>query len=442
MVLMLGEPQAAPGTTLKSSTASPRATGTNNNGTYCILDMKSRYVCQLCRSIQRQKRVASIARYATAAPTAPPDYQLRAANPATRRSSKQKPHSFWENQWTIFSADNATLVKKAQQIGDGILSTETIPSEDKTLQALRVIESAAQHLTYHAKSSPDGKEKGGDNSAASSLLSLDSTKKISEAHPASISIAVDLLSTLARRIITHPPVYITQPILNTYVSVQSTLLRPQSFPDIFALYASKPTPIPGSSNPIRYKTSNPNAATQAIPAEIADKALDAAIQTKDMPLALDIIATTYTTPAFRRNKFIRKALPSLSLFGFGIPLGALTLALQLPYLSNIPDPMTNVIIGFTGIMTYTSAVGILGFVAITTKNDQMERVTWVMGMPLRERWIREEERAAVDRVALAWGFKERERWGEEESPEWEELKEWVGRRGMWLDRVEFMDGME
>lgn len=423
----------------KPSTFSTEAT--NNRFTNMKLAIRPRYVCQLCRlcrTIQSQKRIA---RYATAAPSAPSDHQLRAATPATRSSSRQRPHGFWENQWTIFSADNAALVKKAQQLGDDILNSKAIPSEDATLEALRVIESAAQQLSYHAKSSSTRKAKGDDNSAASSLLSLDSTKT-SEAHPASISIAVELLSTLAHKIIAHPPVYITQPILNTYVSVQSTLHRPQSFPDTFALYASKPAPIPSSSNPIRYKAPNPDTATQAIPVEIAGKALGAAIQAKDMPLALDIIATTYTTPAFRRNKFVRKALPPLALFGFGVPLGALTLALQLPYLSNIPDPLTNVIIGFTGIMTYTSAVGVLGFVAITTRNDQMERVTWVTGMPLRERWIREEERAAIDRVALAWGFKERERWGEEESPEWEELKEWAGRRGMWLDRVEFMDGME
>lgn len=403
--------------------------------------IRPRYVCQLCRLCRTTQTQKRISRYVTTASAIPSNHDLRVARPATRSNSKQRPNGFWENQWTIFSADNAALVKKAQQIGDDILNSKAIPGEDATLESLRVIESAAQQLSYHAKSSSNRKGRGFDNSAASSLLSLDSTKT-SEAHPASISIAVELLSTLAQKIITHPPVYITQPILNTYVSIQSTLHRPQSFPDIFALYASKPVPILGSSNPIRYKAPNPNAATQAIPIDIADKALDAAIQVKDMPLALDIIATSYATPAFRRNKFIRKALPSISLFGFGVPLGALTLALQLPYLSNIPDPFTNVIIGFTGIMTYTSAVGVLGFVAITTRNDQMERVTWVTGVPLRERWIREEERAAIDRVALAWGFKERERWGEEESPEWEELKEWAGRRGMWLDRIEFMDGME
>jgi hypothetical protein len=35
-----------------------------------------------------------------------------------------------------------------------------------------------------------------------------------------------------------------------------------------------------------------------------------------------------------------------------------------------------------------------------------------------------------------------EKRGEEEGVDWEDLREWVGRRGMVLDKVELMDGME
>lgn len=382
-----------------------------------------------------------IARYATA--TATPSGHVQPV--AGRQGETTQTKSFWENQWTVFSADNAALVKKAQQIGNEILNSKIIPGEDETLKALRVIESAARQLSYDAKSTaqtpkePESQVEN-DNSATSSLLSLDS--KSSRAHPASVSIAVDLLSTLAYKLIVHPPVYITQPILATYVSIQSTLHRPQTFSEIFALYASKPTPVPGSSDPIRYRIPNPNASTQAIPTDVADKALDAAIQAKDLELALDVIETSYAAHAFRRNKFVKKALPPLAVFGVGVPGGALALSLQLPLLSNVPDPLTNVLIGFTGIMTYSTAVAALGFVAITTANDQMERVTWSQGTPLRERWLREEERAAVDRVVMAWGFRERERWGEEEGVEWEELRDWAAKRRMWVDKVELMDGME
>ena len=79
---------------------------------------------------------------------------------------------------------------------------------------------------------------------------------------------------------------------------------------------------------------------------------------------------------------------------------------------------------------------------VTTANDQMDRITWAKGVPLWERWVREEERAALDRVAGKWGFGDVERRGEEEGGEWEVLREAVGLRGMVLDRSELMEGME
>lgn len=72
----------------------------------------------------------------------------------------------------------------------------------------------------------------------------------------------------------------------------------------------------------------------------------------------------------------------------------------------------------------------------------MNRITWAMGTPLRERWQREEERALIDRVAAAWGFQDKNRRGEEEGYDWEALREWVGLRGMVLDRPGLMEGME
>jgi len=426
--------------------------------------IRPRYVCRLCRA-----NVSSFtARYSTATATetsssiqvtsnitsqaaraARASASKRAATVGKKSSPSKQPQSFWENQWTIFSADNAALVKKAQKFANEILSSKTIPSEEETLKALQVIESAARQLTYDVKSTiknlPEADTRSNtqmvnDDSATGSLLSLDS--KTSQAHPASVSIAVDLLSTLAHKLITYPSVYITQPILRVYISIQAALHRPQSFPSILHLYASKPIPIPGTFDPIRYRNPNPNASTQAVPTDIANKAVDAAIHAKDLHLALDIIELTFAAPAFRRNKVIKKALPPLSIFGFGLPGAALALSLQLPYVSDVPDPLSNVMIGFAGIVTYGTAVGVLGFVAITTSNDQMERVTWIQGTPLQERWIREEERAATDRIAIAWGFKERERWGDEEGNEWEELRDWAARRRMWVDRAELMDGME
>lgn len=99
-------------------------------------------------------------------------------------------------------------------------------------------------------------------------------------------------------------------------------------------------------------------------------------------------------------------------------------------------------VAFTGLLAYMAFTGTIGIVALTTANDQMERVTWAQGMPLRERWIREEERAAIDRVAQAWGFKETWRRGEEEGLDWDALRDWAGQRGMLLDAAELMEGME
>lgn len=84
----------------------------------------------------------------------------------------------------------------------------------------------------------------------------------------------------------------------------------------------------------------------------------------------------------------------------------------------------------------------VGYVTITTANDQMDRVTWATGVPLWERWVREEERAAIDAVAGQWGFQDVEKRGDEEGEDWEALREWVGMRGMVLDKVSLMEGME
>ena len=52
------------------------------------------------------------------------------------------------------------------------------------------------------------------------------------------------------------------------------------------------------------------------------------------------------------------------------------------------------------------------------------------------RWWREDERAAIDKMAMAWGFRELWKRGEEEGDEWEHLREWVAARGMILDKTE------
>lgn len=186
---------------------------------------------------------------------------------------------------------------------------------------------------------------------------------------------------------------------------------------------------------------SPDKINAAVPANIADVALAAAITAHDLPLAIEIIRTTFCTPAFRKAKLLRQAIVPVSGLALA-PVAAYTLSTVFASHATLLSPAMATNIAFAGIMTYVAAVSTVGYVAITTSNDQMDRVTWAQGVPLWERWVREEERGAVDRLAQAWGFKERDRRGDEEGEEWESLREWVGRRGMVLDAVGLMDGME
>ena len=434
---------------------------------------RSRYVCQLCsssvRSSQRSRSTllpaSAIGRpqhrfTSSASISVPPSSTPKASNNSKKSPSKST--QFWGNDWTVFSADNAALVRKAQASGNQILNSETIPSEKDVLQVLEVIKYAALQLasTKAFKDSTSSLQSK-DDTTKSKVEKLVSTDRIpnsgqstiapnymadilslneSPSHPVSVSISTNLLSTLAYKIVRHPPVFLTPKILETYVAIETSLHQISTLPEVFDLYAYKPFPVPGSS-PIRYADPTPSKASQAVPKEIADLALKAAIKDRKLTLALDIISSTYAMPAFRKNKFVRKALPALT--GLTItPFAALPFARAWSETSLTADPNELTAYAFLGVLVYVASISGIGFVAVTTANDQMERVTWMTGTALRNRWLREEERAAADKVAMAWGFKERERRGEEEGQEWEMLKAWCGRRGMVLDASELLEGME
>ena len=124
------------------------------------------------------------------------------------------------------------------------------------------------------------------------------------------------------------------------------------------------------------------------------------------------------------------------------PVAAYVVASKLAMYQTTMDPAVATNIAFVGLCGYITFTSVVGVVAVTTANDQMERITWTQGLPLRERWLREDERAAIDKMAMAWGFKELWKRGEEEGDEWEHLREWVAARGMILDKTELMEGME
>jgi hypothetical protein len=252
---------------------------------------------------------------------------------------------------------------------------------------------------------------------------------------------IDSLTTTAFDILLHRPVFITPSILKSYVELQCLLQHPESFPAVFALYREKPVPRPSKSGPIAYEETNPDKPAAAVPPAVADMAIDSAIASRDLTLALNTLDATYCATAYKRSKFLRSALFPLT--GFLLtPLAAYTLATRFSDYQTSMDPAMATNVAMAGIMTYTLAVGTVGYVALTTANDQMVRVTWAMGVPLWERWVREEERAVLDKISQAWGFASNDKWGEEDGEEWHYLKEFCGLRGLMLDRVELMDGME
>ncbi|KAL8736309.1 MAG: hypothetical protein Q9166_000464 [cf. Caloplaca sp. 2 TL-2023] len=325
-----------------------------------------------------------------------------------------------------------------------IFQSSAVPDAAELEELLQACELFASLLSERNQSLRQGKES--EVTPASSLLSLEESQdnpNSREDHsltPPAKNAAAQLISSIAYKIILDPKIYITPKLLSTYVKVQSLLDRPSSLPEVFDLYAFKPIPKP-KTTPLRFTSPNPNKPTAHIPLAIADAALTTAIRSRDLPLCFDIINRSVCAPAFRNSKFFRKASIPISCAALA-PFAIRKLASELSgYLSNM-DPAVATDVLFAGILAYVGFTAAIGFVAVTTSNDQMDRVTWAPGTPLRDRWMREEERMLIDRVAGAWGFQQRSRRGDEEGPDWEALREWIGMRGMILDRTELMDGME
>lgn len=247
------------------------------------------------------------------------------------------------------------------------------------------------------------------------------------------------MSKLAEDLIKHKKVFISPNVLGLYIHLQRLLAHPKAIPEALFLYANKPVPQEGSSPP-KFSQPSPKSAKQAVPADLADEALTAAIEAKDLSLALAVVDHTYRAPAWRRRRVLTKlGLPSV-LAGL-TPLAIYMIAQEMSVYSNFIDPWTFKLYAVLGISTYVMCTGTLGFVALTTWNDHHDRVVWRPGVPLLDRYVREDERAALDRIACAWGFKEIWRRGDEEGDEWEGLRQWVLLRGMVLDKPDLMYGM-
>ncbi|KAK4547431.1 hypothetical protein LTR36_001087 [Oleoguttula mirabilis] len=353
---------------------------------------------------------------------------------------------------TVSSVDLNALHNRVSTLANSALRPDDgkLPEEQRVLYVLEQFDALAQSLIdgHNADAAKTaGADGGGDGkadnmtTATSALLGSVNARN----YPAFISKAsvLNLISERAEELLRHPNIFITPAILRSYVDLQTLLHRPASFPDIFHLYAHKPLPQqaaqPNAS--ITYQPAAPDKISAAVDSKTANTALASAITAHNLPLAIDIINTTLCTPAFKKSKILRQLAIPIS--GLAIaPLAAYTLSAQFGEWQNTMDPSYATGVAMAGILTYVASVTSIGYVAITTANDQMDRVTWAQGVPLWERWIREEERAAIDLVAGKWGFQGLEKRGEEEGVEWEGLREFVGLRAMVLDRAELLEGME
>ncbi|KAI0428656.1 hypothetical protein F5Y09DRAFT_312435 [Xylaria sp. FL1042] len=445
--------------------------------------VRPRSICQICESISTQRRRAITPLIAARNASQYP-YQSRrvtssfvmlqsralssAASPGSKRVLAEKggmlgdsaqSETDHEASPTFNPSSVAAIMSYLKTHVSKVTTARGIPPEENVSAALGVCDTLADWFTNETVQPQIAHAISELDSTASTLLSLDDSANTNSTtapksaaaerptrlpegmeYSAKMTELTDKISETAYLLLAHPPVVITPKLLDQYVKVQAKLGKPETLPRVFQLYSSKPLPRLGSV-PLRYTNQNPNRAAAAIESKIIEAALDVAIAAKNLDAAVGIVESSYATKAFVRSKVLRYGmLPFGALVA--TPVAAYILATKFAELQQTMDGTEATTIAFVGILAYVGFTGTLGVVAFTTANDHMKRVTWAPGMPLRHRWVREEERAALDRIACAWGFQESLRQGEEEGAEWEALREFIGQKGMILDNTQHMEGME
>lgn len=366
----------------------------------------------------------------------------RDPNSPNRSASRGQELSSVTNMMTFLENSKAKIVSQRQ----------SIPAEADVLSALQACRVVADYITDDSVRPQLSHMVTEMDSAAASLLSLDSpataasgsaesSKQAQKPAADSISVQVqrmkDKISETAYSIMAHPTVLITPNLLSDYVRVQSRLGKPETLPRVFQLFATKPHPRKVQAGSVELATRSPHDIVNSIEPSVIEAAIDTALEARNLDAAVGIVENSYMTKAFTRNKLVRHSmLPALTLAA--TPAAAYALATNFSGLQDGLDPSTATKVAFTGILAYVGFTASLGLVALTTANDQMQRVTWAPGVPLRKRWLREDERAALDKIACAWGFQEEWRRGDESGREWETLREYILNKDMILDRPSLM----
>ncbi|PWY73195.1 hypothetical protein BO94DRAFT_475327 [Aspergillus sclerotioniger CBS 115572] len=324
--------------------------------------------------------------------------------------------------------------------------TDSVPPTDKVVKLLERCQKIAEAIVQPEQDTGKTSSSKQQPDEIASLLDLEERKTTRKPQqsatlpPKTPEQIIDRLCKAVHDLLTDEKVFISPEALTCYTKIHTMLKRLDHFPEIFHLYANKPVPEENSS-PVKYHKAKPQSINSSVPVELADMALDVAIDQRNLSLVLAIIDTTFCAPAFRRAKLFKKAAVPLGGLA-AAPAACYTIASWAATLQNTMDPSTATGIAFAATLAYVGGISSVGILAITTANDQMERVVWQPGVPLRHRWLREEERAAFDKVALAWGFKDIYMRGEEEGEEWDTLREFIGMRGMILDKTDLMAGMQ
>ncbi|KAJ6013625.1 hypothetical protein N7540_008216 [Penicillium herquei] len=404
-------------------------------------------VCQICQFSTATPQRLPLARLPTTTQTWTSKNSPALSFPRRHNLSPLYPR-FTSRSFASKSSNAASSIQQIEQEASAIHQADRVPSNEAVVELLHKCQKLAESLVSSESDQTEGSSNNEGN-AISSLLDMEekrgASKTTTQKRPANSSPIVDSrladsISKIVNDLLKDEKVFISPEALESYTKTQTLLRRTEHFPEIFHLYANKPVPEENSS-PVKFLKPKPKSINSAIPAELADMALDVAIAQKNLSLVLAIIDNTFCAPAFHRAKIFKKAAaPIVGLAA--APAACYVLASWAGTFQNTMDPSTATGIALAASLAYVGGTSSLGIMAIITANDHMDRVVWLSGMPLRQRWLREEERAAMDKVAVAWGFKDPYMRGEEVGEEWESLREFIGMRGMILDKTELMQGME
>ncbi|KEF56211.1 uncharacterized protein A1O9_07792 [Exophiala aquamarina CBS 119918] len=437
-----------------------------------ILPRRAGFVCQSCKKSlatnSSQRQFSSIARSLSSRNlasrptrgTIPSLPQLRCASvsasqsrankrPLPRLQKSREPEKAAEAADSgIITLNPADVLVSLKQDISKIISANAVPPQDTIIVLLDLIYQLSNVIIFGINKGPNEVEnKNGENLADSVLRDLAEGKSDEPVYIANKEMsapfrtnAAGTLAELTWTLVRDPKVFISSDVLNIYTRIQCLLGTPEYLPEIFNLFAHKKIPHSNSS-PVTYSDPWSKLPKYAVPHATASIALQAAILKKNLPLALAVIDTTVATPAFRANKLLTKA--SIPLLGVGaLPALAYAGSSWVASTQNTMDFEMSKYTSIAAAMAYIGTLSTIGFVAITTSNDQMERVVWRPGTHLSARWLREEEREFFDRLALAWGFEDKARRGEESGEDWQTLRDECGVRDMILDKTDLMEGMQ